>query len=264
MVDTTGNIGIGTVNPSARLSLEGNVYPLLRVFNTGVGPNAADFGGIQFGNSQRTYQMIVGAAGNPDWANKWYLYDEGPPGGPAGGARLLIDPAGNVGIGTSAPQARLDVAGNLQVAGNAVIAGNIAAKYLDVAEWVPARQSLAAGTVVSLDATLNNAVVPSARAYDTHIAEVISSQPGVILGEGGQGKVLVATTGRVKIKVDATHHSVKIGDLVVKSNRSGMAMKSRPIRVAGTWIHRPGTIIGKALEPLAGGQGEILVLLSLQ
>jgi hypothetical protein len=29
-------------------------------------------------------------------------------------------------------------------------------------------------------------------------------------------------------------------------------------------MHAPGTIIGKALEPLAGGKGEILVLLSLQ
>lgn len=29
-------------------------------------------------------------------------------------------------------------------------------------------------------------------------------------------------------------------------------------------IHCPGTIIGKALEPLASGTGEILVLLSLQ
>jgi hypothetical protein len=29
-------------------------------------------------------------------------------------------------------------------------------------------------------------------------------------------------------------------------------------------FHQPGTIIGKALEPLASGKGEILVLLSLQ
>jgi hypothetical protein len=41
-------------------------------------------------------------------------------------------------------------------------------------------------------------------------------------------------------------------------------MKSQPIDVGGMKIHRPGTLIGKALEPLAGGQGEILVLLSLQ
>ncbi len=29
-------------------------------------------------------------------------------------------------------------------------------------------------------------------------------------------------------------------------------------------MHRPGTIIGKALEPLSTGEGTILVLLSLQ
>jgi hypothetical protein len=34
--------------------------------------------------------------------------------------------------------------------------------------------------------------------------------------------------------------------------------------IGGVRFHRPGTIIGKALEPLAQGTGEILVLLSLQ
>jgi hypothetical protein len=29
-------------------------------------------------------------------------------------------------------------------------------------------------------------------------------------------------------------------------------------------VHRPGTLLGKAVEPLAEGQGEILVLLMLQ
>ncbi|NOT61598.1 MAG: hypothetical protein HOP19_15380 [Acidobacteria bacterium] len=165
---------------------------------------------------------------------------------------------GNVGIGTISPQAKLDVAGNVNVS------GNIAAKYQDVAEWVPARQPLAAGTVVSLDATRNNAVVSSARAYDTHVAGVISAQPGVILGEGGEGKALVATTGRVKVKVDATRRPIKIGDLLVTSGKSGRAMKSQPINLGGARLHRPGTIIGKALEPLSKGRGEILVLLSLQ
>lgn len=42
-------------------------------------------------------------------------------------------------------------------------------------------------------------------------------------------------------------------------------MKSVPVELlGGTRIHRPGTIIGKALEPLEKGTGEILVLLSLQ
>lgn len=172
--------------------------------------------------------------------------------------------SGNVGIGTFAPSAKLDVTGDIRVTGNATISGNIAAKYQDVAEWVPARQQIAAGTVVSLDTTQTNAVAPSARAYDTHVAGVVSAQPGVILGQGGVGKVMVATTGRVKVRVDATRHPIRIGDLLVTGNKPGVAMGSQPIRVAGVLIHRPGTIIGKALEPLSSGEGEVLVLLSLQ
>jgi hypothetical protein len=41
-------------------------------------------------------------------------------------------------------------------------------------------------------------------------------------------------------------------------------MRSEPIEVGGRKMHAPGTIIGKALEPLESGTGEILVLLSLQ
>jgi len=41
-------------------------------------------------------------------------------------------------------------------------------------------------------------------------------------------------------------------------------MKSVPVNLGGVELHRPGTLIGKALEPLEKGVGEILVLLSLQ
>jgi len=41
-------------------------------------------------------------------------------------------------------------------------------------------------------------------------------------------------------------------------------MKSIPVEFAGRMMHMPGTIIGKALERLEKGSGEILVLLSLQ
>ena len=41
-------------------------------------------------------------------------------------------------------------------------------------------------------------------------------------------------------------------------------MRSEPVNMGGNALHRPGTLIGKALEPLSAGQGEILVLLTLQ
>jgi cytoskeletal protein CcmA (bactofilin family) len=175
-----------------------------------------------------------------------------------------VTQAGNVGIGTTSPSTKLHVAGDGTITGNLTVTGNIAAKYQDVAEWVESSQALAAGTVVILDHTKSNQVIASSQAYDTRVAGVISSQPGITLGENGAGKVLVATTGRVKVKVDASAGPIQVGDLLVTSEKEGVAKKSEPLNLGGVQIHRPGTLIGKALEPLAKGTGEILVLLSLQ
>ncbi|HLL73563.1 MAG TPA: hypothetical protein VK363_19140 [Pyrinomonadaceae bacterium] len=170
---------------------------------------------------------------------------------------VLQDSAGNISVGTSSSS-------TLNVTGNINVSGNINAKYQDVAEWVPSSQKLEAGTVVALDPEKSNHVLASSEAYDTRVAGVISAQPGISLGEAGEGKVLVATTGRVKVRVDATRAPIKIGDLLVTSDVQGVAMKSEPVSIGGRRMHSPGTIIGKALEPLQKGVGEILVLLSLQ
>jgi hypothetical protein len=50
----------------------------------------------------------------------------------------------------------------------------------------------------------------------------------------------------------------------VTSDEEGVAMKSEPLNLGGAQIHRPGTLIGKALESLESGKAQILVLLSLQ
>jgi hypothetical protein len=172
--------------------------------------------------------------------------------------------AGNVGIGTNVPADKLHVVGNAKVTGDLSVDGNIAAKFQDLAEWVPSTENLMPGTVVSLDPDHSNHVMASSRAYDTAVAGVVSAQPGIILGEQGTSKEQIATTGRVRVRVDATSSPIRIGDLLVSSDKRGMAMRSQPIDVGGIALHRPGTVIGKALEPLDGGVADILVLLSLQ
>ena len=73
------------------------------------------------------------------------------------------------------------------------------------------------------------------------------------LGEPGPGKLLIAHSGRVRIKADATYGAIRPGDLLVASPTRGHAMRGRGDKV------RPGTVIGKALEALPAGRGEIAV-----
>ena len=145
-----------------------------------------------------------------------------------------------------------------------MVDGNIGAKYQDVAEWVETAAPLEAGTVVIVDPTEPNRVLAAAKAYDTRVAGAVSRQPGLVLGEQGDSKAMVAQSGRVRVKADATYGAIQIGDLLVTSPNPGYAMRSKPMRVGRESMHRPGTLLGKALEALPAGKGEILVLLTLQ
>jgi hypothetical protein len=150
------------------------------------------------------------------------------------------------------------------VVGDVTVTGNIAAKYQDVAEWVPARDRIPAATVVVLDVQQSNHVVPSTVAYDTHVAGVVTETPGLLLGEPGEQKIKVATTGRVKAKADARTQPIHVGDLLVTGSMPGTAIASEPLTIQGRQLHQPGTILGKALESLPEGVDDILVLLTLQ
>jgi hypothetical protein len=332
---TSGNVGVGTTTPSQPLHVSGydttgaGVFaeventattgqPAAGIFFMVGGVNKGSFGGVAFTNPY--YGLVPGlslGAGNP--TDSIFFRTGSSITGTATGPQMIINSAGNVGIGLTTPAYRLDVAGQvrsgsggfvfpdgtvqttaatgtgggssqwttsgsnifynagnvgiginpapqykLDVAGDVRVSGNIAAKYQDVAEWVEASHLLPAGTVVVLNPAKSNQVMASTQAYDTRVAGVISTQPGIALGESGEGKVLVATTGRVKVKVDATRSPIHIGDLLVTGEREGVAIRSEPLIISGRQFHSPGTLIGKALEPLAKGTGEILVLLSLQ
>ena len=254
-IDASGNVGIGATAPGTKLDVAGTV----RAGNadTNMGTHAT-YGTTYsaFWRQGADYSLLTNGTHSfvnaPSGSGNIYFRAANTD------KMILVGSSGNVGIGTASPTTKLHVVGDVTVT------GNIAAKYQDIAEWVESSEPVNSGTVVVLDDTASNRVTASSQSYDTRVAGVVSAQPGLTLGEAGDTKVLVATTGRVKVKVDASAGPIKVGDLLVTSDTPGVAMKSQPISVSGVQLHRPGTLIGKALEPLQKGTGEILVLLSLQ
>jgi hypothetical protein len=250
-LDTSGYLGIGTTAPISKL----------HVLGTDPGTGMATLGirvendsGYNASMMVANNRAIIGTTNATplDFISNGLV------------ARMTLMPTGALGIGTTTPAAMLHVAGGAQIDGDVAVSGNIAAKYQDVAEWVKAPSKLEAGTVLIIDPATTDQVLQGSKPYDTRVAGVVSEQPGVLLGKSGEDKVMVAHSGRVRVKVDASFGPIATGDLLVTSSTPGHAMRSTPVEVGGVAMHRPGTLIGKALEPLGSGQGEILVLLMLQ
>jgi hypothetical protein len=105
---------------------------------------------------------------------------------------------------------------------------------------------------------------PSRQAYDKRVAGVISGagsyHPGIVLGkqQSQNNSVAIALVGRAYCKVDAEYASIEVGDLLTTSCTPGHAMK------ADHTLQAFGAVIGKALRPLAAGQGLIPILITLQ
>jgi hypothetical protein len=262
MIQTGARIGLGTGGPADYLHVAfsdgGGAATGYAVQN--LSPSATAYSGMLFYDQNGAVAQFQGFNN----ATHEYRINNVASGGSinfmlGSTSRFAVANNGNIGIGTTTPATRL------QVAGDVTVDGNIGAKYQDVAEWVETASPLDAGTVVIVDPAHPNRVKAAAKPYDTRVAGAISRQPGLVLGERSDTRAMVAQSGRVRIKADAKYGAIKIGDLLVTSPTEGFAMRSRPMRVgAGSSMHRPGTVLGKALEPLATGKGEILVLLTLQ
>jgi hypothetical protein len=111
------------------------------------------------------------------------------------------------------------------------------------------------------------AVARSAGAYSSLVVGVYSTRPAVLavgakkIGDSLRGQVPVAMMGVVPTKATAAGGAIRPGDMLTTSRTPGYAMLARPVRVHGVAIYAPGTILGKALEPLRRGAGTIQVLL---
>jgi hypothetical protein len=136
----------------------------------------------------------------------------------------------------------------------------------DLAEMLPATDGLEPGDVlvVGSDGKLRRSTISNS----TDVAGVYSTQPGFVGASGDEsdltGMVPLGIAGVVPVKVSAENGAIQPGDLLATSSTPGHAMKASPVTVDGVTFYLPGTILGKALEPLEAGTGVMQVLLTLE
>ncbi len=178
--------------------------------------------------------------------------------------------AGNVGIGTTSPGAKLEVNGGLRFtsdpsgtvqtsAWTGVLCGGDYAEAVDPAGDL---KSYVPGDVLVISDDQNEDVRKAAEPYSTMVAGIYATKPGVV----GRRESLpmnakdlpMAMVGIVPTNVTAENGAIHRGDLLVTSSRPGYAMK-------GTDRSRlVGAVIGKAMGSLDSGSGVIEVLVTLQ
>lgn len=176
--------------------------------------------------------------------------------------KALHVPNGRVGIGTTNPQDQLDVRGIIRSEGVRLIGGADIAEPFDVNADIP----VLPGMIVAIDPENPGQLKLSACAYNHRVAGIISGangiNPALTLAQEGtiaDGKHPVALTGRVWCFVDADANGPIIpGDMLTTSETRGHAMK------ADDRSRAFGATIGKAMTPLEGGRGLVLVLVNLQ
>ncbi|KKT21970.1 MAG: FG-GAP repeat protein, partial [Parcubacteria group bacterium GW2011_GWB1_43_8b] len=116
----------------------------------------------------------------------------------------------------------------------------------DIAEYFPSTQTLLPGEVVKVDPENAEHVIKSASAYESRVVGIVSTNPGIVMGQNNGSDYPVALAGRVPVKISASSEAITPGDYLTTSTDSGMAMKA-----TGN-----GRVIGQALEPWSANSGK--------
>lgn len=108
----------------------------------------------------------------------------------------------------------------------------------DLAEYYYSEKPLTAGQVVMLDAQGAGWVKPSTTAYQNNLLGVVATAPGMILGPKADNTYPIALVGRVPVKISTENGLPQIGDRLVASSQSGVAMRAT----------KSGQVVGQVLE----------------
>jgi hypothetical protein len=272
-----GNVGIGTTSPiGGKLVVSSPGYTSSQVVSTlGSGGNGASWLATNGGGATAAFGSGP-SAGSYDFtgelSNATYVIS-----GSGNGIQLVTNgnnvaetllATGNIGIGTTNPQAKLEINGNLRFTGDGSVQTTAWTGTLcggDYAESVEVSQDLASigpGDALVVDLNNDDRFLKSAEPYSTAVMGVYSTKPGV-LGRHQEGakaadEIPMAMVGIVPAKVSAENGSIHRGDLLVTSSTPGYLMK-------GTDRTRMlGAVVGKALGRLDTGTGVIEVGVTLQ
>jgi hypothetical protein len=158
---------------------------------------------------------------------------------------------GGSGALTSIVKAGTNGVGNIGATGNTfntVFAKATTAQYADLAEYYAADAEYAPGTVLSFGGSQE--VTITIGINDVKVAGVVSTNPAHAMNAGIEAEhtVALALSGRVPTLVVGT---VKKGDMMVSAGGGRAKACATP---------SIGTVIGKAVQDHAGGQGVIEVV----
>jgi hypothetical protein len=245
-----GNVGIGVPNPSAKLSVNGTIL------TEGLRINGSD---LQMGLSDGR------SVGNVPH-QRALVHDENDV--------LKLNYAGDFegGVIVEGPRLNcqnLEVNGTIRSASSIYTAGQgsfsvVEVRGADIVEKFNSKETIEAGTLVTIDAQDINNYKTTEKAYQKGIVGIVSGANGVNHGMLLQqddvlaGNTKVAIAGRVYVKATAQNGAIKAGDMLTSSDKAGFAMKATSQKKAF------GSVVGKALTSLESGEGFVLVLVGLQ
>ena len=119
----------------------------------------------------------------------------------------------------------------------------------DVAEYFGSTETLEPGDVVSADVANPEYVRKSSQAYDSRLLGVVSTLPGLVIGDPNDLNQ-IALTGRVPVKVTNENGVIKAGDYLTSSaTKTGYAMRAT----------KAGAVVGMALADFDGQEGTVVV-----